>query len=939
VFVFTVVWITIKRIIHNWRIVTGILCGLVLATGIMSSIPIYSAGSLQKSFLKHWIEEDRFRPPLALIVSHENVYKETNVGFDDLLRLHQYLDRELAATFRSDLLSSANYARLGSNYVLPTEVAAPALLSPKGDLAQMSNLRQLGEIVIGRWYEPRDDGVIECVVDEVTFEKSELLIGETLNYWYAVKEGEVVGSVGRDRIENGYVKLTIELVGMFRPKAGYTTEQWIYPPPFVSRLFADPDVFMSSLLSDEGLGLQARNYDMQWVFDHSGIRVGDLPRYISAIERMEERSTRIAPKTTFWHSPLAYFVRFNSQRNRISVFLGSLGMPTLGMVLYYVMLLAGISVEHRKKEIIVMHSRGGGRAQVAVSFLLEWLILGAFAAIIGPALGLFIAKVMGTSAGFLSFTNRTSFPAAIGSQAVLFAVLGAAVAIAGGMLPVFGSVRQSIVTFTQRRDRLAKRSVWHRYFLDVLFLAAATYGYSRLSWETLRLDPGEQILAQPALFMVPVVMVIGAGVFLLRFYPYVIALLRWGSSKLPGVLWQLTFRRLTRSAGQYVPLMLLLIVTVSIGIYTAVAARTLSANFEDQIKYAIGADLATEEDWHPPNGSDYVSVSEPPFFRRLELPGVVSAARIKTIRADVRSSDQNGVRASVEVMAIEPYEFSRTAWFRNDFGEADFLEYLGLLARHREGVLVQTRVYEEAELELGQALTVVYKNQEIPVYVAGWIDFWPTLNPYNRPFVIMNLGHLQDYSALEPYNVWYRLGDLNDIENIVDSLAALGVYVTKLRDTATDLAEMRREPYRMGFYGLLSMGFIVSAIVTALGFFAFNFFSLRGRLVQFGALRAMGLTTGQLLGLIALEQMLTIGAGLGIGSVLGYFVSRLFIPLFRFRIADLNPVPPFAVSFERGDATLIVAIVVALFLVVLGVLSVALARMRVNQAIKLGEEV
>ena len=635
-FVFTVVWITLKRIIHNWRIVVGILLGLALATGIVSSIPIYSAGSLQKSFLKHWIEEDSFRPPLALIVSHSNEHRKLDVGYNDLIRLHGYLDKELAATFRAPLLNSASFARLGSSPLLRPAASAPDLLSPKGDLVQMSNLRNLAEIVIGRWYEPRTDGVLECVVDEVTFERSELLIGKTLTYWYALKEGEVLGTAGRDRIENGRIKLAIEIVGMFRPKGGYTAEQWIYPPPFVSRMFVRPDVFMDALLSDEGLGLRVWNYDMQWVFDHSKIKVSDLPEYIRAFERLEERGNRIAPEVTFWHSPQDYFERFDAQRNQISLFLGALGMPTLGMVLYYVMLLAGISVDHRKKEIIVMHSRGGGRAQVAVSFFLEWLILGTAAAIVGPALGLFIAKAMGTSSGFLSFTNRSGFPATIGSQAVLFAFFGAAVAIVGGMLPVFGSVRQSIVTFTQRRDRLAGRSIWHRYFLDVLFLAVAIFGYSRFSWETLRLDPGEQILTQPALFIVPVAMVIGAGAFLLRFYPYLIALLRWASSKLPGVLWQLTFRRLTRNAGQYVPLMLLLIVTVSIGIYTAVAARTLSVNFEDQIKYAIGADLATEEEWQPPDSPAFVSISEPPFLKRQELPGVVSAARIKSIRANIR---------------------------------------------------------------------------------------------------------------------------------------------------------------------------------------------------------------------------------------------------------------------------------------------------------------
>jgi putative ABC transport system permease protein len=290
------------------------------------------------------------------------------------------------------------------------------------------------------------------------------------------------------------------------------------------------------------------------------------------------------------------------------------------------------------------------------------------------------------------------------------------------------------------------------------------------------------------------------------------------------------------------------------------------------------------------------------------------------------------------MMAIEPYEFARTAWFRNDFGQSRFLDYLAMLARHREGILASTEFYKQAELEIGQPMTVIYQSQEIPVYVAGYLDFWPSIDPYSRPFIILNLEHFYDYTALEPYNVWYRLSDRGQISNLVESLKKNGVYVTGLRDAQSEVAAMRREPYRMGFFGLLSMGFIVSALVTALGFFAFNFFSIKGRLVQFGALRAMGLSSGQLIGIIGVEQLLVIGSGLGIGAGLGYGISRLFLPLFRFRITDLNPVPPFIILMERSDVTLIFLVVALLFLLVLAALAIVLARMRIDQAIKLGEE-
>ena len=74
----------------------------------------------------------------------------------------------------------------------------------------------------------------------------------------------------------------------------------------------------------------------------------------------------------------------------------------------------------------------------------------------------------------------------------------------------------------------------------------------------------------------------------------------WISAKLPGIVWNLTLRQLSRNSGQYMPLLLLLILTVSLGIYTASTARTLDRNFVDQIYFGIGADLSLTERWTVP---------------------------------------------------------------------------------------------------------------------------------------------------------------------------------------------------------------------------------------------------------------------------------------------------------------------------------------------------
>ena len=804
-YLLTILWLTIKRITHNWRITIGLIFGLVLATAIVSSIPIYSSGSLQKSFLRDWVSNDTFRPPLAIIVSHENAYRKQDVEYADISSLEKFLTNRLVRSLGRDAISSATFSRLGTNPLVPRGIA-PDIRSPKADLVGASNLVELSVVIAGRWFTARDDGVVEVVVDESTFERFELLIGDTYTYWYPLQEGE--SPVGA---QDGYVRIPIEVVGMFRAKPGFTTEQWIYPPPYSDRLFADPTVYADTLLGS--YRLRTRNYDMQWVFDHTKTRVAELPKLITALENTGEEMERRVPGTSYWHSPLDFFRKWDERKQLISGFLSALAIPVIGMIAYYLMLMASIAVDHRQREIVTMTSRGGGKANITLSFLLEWIVLGAVAVTVAPFVGMFIARLMGASAGFLVFANRTSVPSHYDPLLFIYSLVVITVAIGAGMVPVFGSLKHSIVTFTHSA-RSRRRTAWHRYYIDFVLIGVAAFGYNSLRWESFSLSTGENVPADPVLFFVPVVGIVGATLLILRIYPFIIHIVRIATSRFPGIIWRLAIQRLARNSVEYVPLMLLLSVTISLGIYSATTARTLAVNLEDNIRYAVGADLATVEAWVDPDGFDQI-VREPPFYERSEIDGVVTAARVFRARAELRRPERWSQRLNGELMAIEPYEFARTAWYRDDFGTYNFVDYLRLMLEHREGVVVATPIFLQAELEIGDELIVTYQGQEVPVYVLGHISFWPGIDPDRRPFFIVNLEHFQDYTVLEPYEVWYDLTADAPIEPIINSLAAKSVYVTEYRDAREEIFEMKREPYRMGFFGMLGLGFIASAVVTA----------------------------------------------------------------------------------------------------------------------------
>ena len=115
------------------------------------------------------------------------------------------------------------------------------------------------------------------------------------------------------------------------------------------------------------------------------------------------------------------------------------------MILVYVMLIAALAVERRVNEISVLHSRGAGRMQVLASFALEWLILAAVAALVGPYLGVAIGRLVANVQGFLEFsaandaasqaaatvTGARQLPVVVTEQSRSFALLATVVAVAG----------------------------------------------------------------------------------------------------------------------------------------------------------------------------------------------------------------------------------------------------------------------------------------------------------------------------------------------------------------------------------------------------------------------------------------------------------------------------------------------------------------------------
>jgi putative ABC transport system permease protein len=133
------------------------------------------------------------------------------------------------------------------------------------------------------------------------------------------------------------------------------------------------------------------------------------------------------------------------------------------------------------------------------------------------------------------------------------------------------------------------------------------------------------------------------------------------------------------------------------------------------------------------------------------------------------------------------------------------------------------------------------------------------------------------------------------------------------------------------------VGFLAAASLTVLGFLLYAVFSFRQRFIELGVLRAIGLTLGQMVAFLTGEQLTLIVTGAAVGTALGVWASHLFVPFLQVRSGPHPHTPPFVVQIAWSDIDRIYLVFGGMLLVGVVAMTIMLIRMRVFEAVKLGE--
>lgn len=913
-----------------------VLClfiGFLLAAGMMSTVPIYMDASLQRILIKDMqaYQQDTGLYPGEYIVSKTMPLKVSTQERKDTVNAMTELVQQRTARIDIPRADFKSIIRDEFMYITGSQNSRIKVIG-------MTNLAEHIEIIDGRMYNSgRDiDGNFEIICNEECLKTLDMVCGGTYviqNSFFSKQE-----------------PLTVKVVGVFRQSSENDSYWSETMETYLNAMFMDYDTVMGEYL-DTGVAMIS-SVDVRYSFDYQSMNLNSLSSVTECIEKDSEvyGSYGYSFSMGVYDILTEYAVRADNLKQMLWI----LQIPTIVMLAFYLFMVSQLNVEQEKNEIAVFKSRGASSGQIFAIYAMEAGVLGLATLIIAPFIGLCLCSFLGVSNGFLEFVNRTGLAVKLSLDSVLYAFLAVVIFFVTTMLPIIPASKLSIVKYKQSKARVVKMALWEKLCVDILLLAGSLIWYyftarsinRKFADGTFESDG----TINPLIFVFSTMFIMGAGLLFIRLYPYLLRLIYQIGRRFWSASQYIAITSVARSqGGKERFLMLFLVVTFGLGVFSANTARAINNSKSDRIYYNTGTDIVLDAFWRLDSIDDDTSYAEPDFSQFENLSGVDKATRV--LRTDVNvltnSRDDN---AETELMAIEPGKFSQVAWFRNDLLPVHWWNYCTALVDYKAGVLA-SRSLEQKGYQLGDTIAVKWgANDSIELTILAFVDYWPGINPaekseidgresdITKDFLVANYNYIRKLTEIQPYQIWLKMQDGAKSEQLYEDIEAKNIKVQNIVDSSQLLIAEKTDPDLQGMNGALTLGFVVIMLMTLIGFLIYWILSIKSRTLQFGVLRAMGVTFKEIIATLGYEQILVSLASIAMGIVIGGVGSDLFVPLFRTMYDAANQIPPFIVRGDGGDYIKLYVLTAIMLVGGFAVLGSIIRKININKALKLGED-
>lgn len=930
--------IMLQKLWHKKWMNMCLLLGSILLIATVVSFPIYQTAAYNRML------QDEFRN----YVASEGEWPAMNT----MVTISKK-DAEGKAIARMEDLMKTVYSDLGVTeketvyYYQLSQIPAVSTMNREDmdeiqvRLSTLSDLPAHARMISGSMYSETgkdENGAIEVVVSQAGMVNMQVLVGETIKL-NGVKDAD-----------NNEIKLKI--VGVFGVE-DYSDFYWqVTPDEMEIACLMNQDLFHEMFT-----GANARKFTITCnyfpMFEYEDIKASQVDDLAEATRYLTEESAyRSTVKTPAYQEIIETYLK---KQGRIQATLVILQVPVLIMLAAFLFMISAQMYDMERNEISVIKSRGSSGAQIFRLYLYQSLFLSAVGGAIGIPLGMFFSRILGSARNFLEFDTGRGLAVQFTKEAAVYAAVAMASTLAIMALPAIKHSRVTIVKLKQSKA-LKKKSWWEKLFLDVILLGVSLYGY--YNFKKTSADLAKSVLMgeslDPLLYISSSLFIVGAGLLFLRFQPMIVQLIYLAGKRLWKPASYASFMENLKNGRKQQFIMLFLIMTISLGMYHATVARTILQNAEDNMKYLDGADIVIQEVWNENKNQDGTSTGtyiEPDYSKYAKADFAAAYTRVINDSAATIHTGEYANQA-ITLQAIHTKDFGTITSMERSLTDKHYYQYLNELAMTEGGILVSENFHSKLGMEVGDTITYASKEGktatgEIVDFVSYWPGYAPTttgLSPDGNTFTEDNYLVIAHYDALRqkwgatPYEVWIQLKEGASSADVYDWIQTKDLRIKKYVDKATDLQNTVEDPLLQGTNGVLTMGFIVTILLCAVGYLIYWIMSIRSREMIFGVLRACGMHKNELFQMLMNEQLFSgvfsVLAGIGIGKLASY----MFVPMLQQAYAAANQVLPMKLIVNASDMMRLYIVIAAVMVLCLAVLILLIFKLNVAKALKLGEE-